>query len=357
MSIPYAAILFFVLVIGLGTLPFLPALREVRLHRDAAPLQVTRRSRVDVRHFARGFQQFVQRHFTGILDEARHAPRRVEGHSADLGSYVAVPEGGTIGLEEIGPRVLLGAGDVIVEGQGVIEREAYSQGDLDFRGAVSLRAALARHDLDLSAGSRVLRWAHAENRLVVGRDCILYGRASAGRAMVLDEGLRFERLHAPTIVVGHDPIQEVSTREPTERLAPEKLGPRVEFSGNRALVRGHAQIPDGVLLDYDVVARGDLRVGSGAQVRGSLKAKGLLWVGPEAWIEGSLVSEESIHVQEGARVHGPILSEETLHLARDVKVGDPDRPSTARGLRVEVAVPARIHGSLWASDEGKVVVS
>ena len=357
MSIPFAAFVFFLGVILLATIPFVPALRELRLHRDAGPLQITRRSRVDIRHFARGFQDFVSRHFTGLLDETRHASRRHEGHSADLGSYVVVPQAGDIGVEQVGARMLLGSGDLSVLGAGVIERETYSQGDLVFEGSVTLRAALAEGSIELATGSKVLRWVHAEGNLLVGKKCLLYGRASAGTSIQLAPGVRFERMHAPRILVGEEPRQETTISDGGRRLDPEELGPRVEFSGNRALVRGDADIPAGALVDYDVVARQGLTVGAGAWVRGSLKARGELRVGAGARVEGSLVCENHIVVEAGASVHGPLLAEETLSLARDVCVGEADRPSTVRGREISVTAPAVVHGSLWAEREGKVVFS
>jgi carbonic anhydrase/acetyltransferase-like protein (isoleucine patch superfamily) len=236
-----------------------------------------------------------------------------------------------------------------------LPREVYAQGDLAFAAAVELRAALAEGGMELADESTVLRWIHAGKHLVVGKGSRLFGRASSDDAIFLTAPTSFERLNAPTILAGRERTAELGHSETTTRIDPKDLAPHVEVHANRALVPGDVRIPADALVDVDVVALGDLHVGAKARVIGSLKAHGRILVQSGAWIEGGVVATEGVEVRAGAYVHGPLLSEESLIIGPDARIGDPDRPTTSRGRRVELHERARVHGTIWASKEGEVV--
>jgi cytoskeletal protein CcmA (bactofilin family) len=356
-NVGVATVFFFVLVFAVAALPFVPAFREMRLHRDASPLAVSRRSRVDVRHFANGLRDFLLARIGWALEEVRESRTPVEGRADGVGSYIVVPSGGEVDVEQLAGRIAVGTGDLVIRGDGLVAREVYGRAGLHFEGVVQLRAALAEAGLELADGSTVLRWIHAGKHLVTGRESRLFGRASADEAIFLRAGTVFERLHAPTILVGNGRPREVGRADPDRRVAPEELAAHVEMQANRALVRGDVRIPEDALVDYDLVAYGELRVGPRTRIIGNVKAHGRIIIEEGAWLEGSVVAVDGIELRPGAYVHGPILSEEDLRIGPDVRVGDLDRPSTARARHIELCERARVHGTLWASEEGRVVES
>ncbi len=357
MSVPVTTFVFFALVLFCAVLPFVPALRELQFHRDATPLTVSRRSRVDVRHFANGLRDFLQARLGWVMNEVRQSRTPAEGHGEGVGSYVVVPSGAELEVATVEGRLVVGTGELVLRGAGELNCEVYAAGDLCFTHATRIRAVLSEGDLELAPRSRILRWVHAGHHLVVGEETQLFGRASADEALFLRPGTFFERLHAPTILVGVAKPEEPTHPDPDRRLDPGELGHNVDVRANRVLVEGDLQLPANSLVECDIVARGNLYVGPGARVRGSLKAHGQVVVEEGAWLEGAVVAVGRIEIRRGTYVHGPILTEEELWIGVDARIGDLDRPSTARARSIEITERARVHGSLWAAETGKVVSS
>ena len=343
-----ATVFFLVLVLGWIGLPLLPAILELRRKSDAEPLRVVRRSEVDIRHFARGFREFLDKHFADQLIECREKGEVINGTLTDGTPFTVLPEG-----REPAPNpeqnLTITLGNLHLPAEKVFPLEIYSDGSIHAGAGSSFRAVLAEQSMYLSEGCTAFRWLHAGSELHADQDCRLYGRVSADRLIRLGDRCRFERLNAPRI--------EFGKREPAPRaetggaLVDLDRHPRLrDFSAGRYLFNRKLEIPAGGRVEADLVVAGDLKIGDWAHIYGNLKAHGDLEIGVGVRIEGSVISGHNIHLGEGCVLDGPIVAEHKAVIGDNCTLGSSEHPTTlsARGLKIGSGVVA--HGTVWGGD-------
>lgn len=359
-------LLFFAATAALFVLPFLPGLREMRARRDAEPLPVSADAAVDVRHFAIGFRGFMERELGEALARVRTTGMRRSGWIEQQGPYSVIAAGEAVDLFEdersrrVVDRVIAGVGDVTLPAGLRCVREVYAGGTFRAGAASELRAVLAEEDVRLERRTRTVRWVHAGRDLEAAAECVLQGRASAGRAIRLAAGTRFERLHAGEIRFGEAPlpragdVADASPGEPLSEWTPAGIGPHHELAAGRLLVEGDLEVPPRVRVAFDLVVWGRLTIGAGARLEGSAKSHGALRAARGARVDGSLVGQSDMALEDGVRVDGPVIAEERLTVGARCTIGTSDAPSTVRAGEIAVRAGSVIHGTAWASGRGEV---
>ncbi len=362
-------IAFFAVTLLLFALPFVPGLREARARHDADALPVPPGAAVDVRHFANGFRVFLERELGDDLASVRTTGMRRTGWIEEQGSWCVLPAREPLELfddeaqrREL-DRIVVGAGDLEIPAGLRCRREVYAGGSLDAGAATELRAALAEEDMRMGDSGRVVRWVHAGRHLEVGADVVLQGRASAGRAIALAAGCRFERMHAPVIRFGAVGTQALPRAgavhgAPAVDVAawrPHGLPAHHEFAAGRLLVEGDLEIPAGARVTCDLVVWGRLTFGAGARLEGSAKSHGDMRLGAGVHVDGSVIGQRDVTIEDGAAVDGPVIAEGRLTIGTRCVVGAADEPSTVRAGSIAVRVGSVIHGTAWASGHGEVL--
>jgi hypothetical protein len=372
MGVGFALLFFLALTVLWIALPFVPGVREIVGRGDVRPLQVTRRSEVDVRHFARGFRRYVDARFGSLLARAREARETIAGELPDGGgAYVIVPGGDA--EPPLDPaerhdcrRLVLSGGNLRLPADFVHTLEVYAAGDLHGGRRSVYRAGMCEGAAMLGAGSAVLRWLHAGGELVTEPRCLLCGRLSADGDMLIAPGCRFERLHAPRIIFGHEGGMEDGWTAATggapgggERrpLEPDEIPHLIDTRGGRWLVGRRLELPDGAVLANDVVVLGDVVLGDGVRIEGSLKSRRDIRTGRGVVVTGSLIAERDLDLGEESRVAGPLVAERVLSLRRQCVVGSRERPATVSAAVMRIEPGARCHGTVWAHAEGDVLVA
>lgn len=359
MGLATVTVFFLVLAVGWILLPLLPAFVELRTRSDAEPLRVVRRSDVDVRHFALGFRDFLQSHFSEQLAECAATGVPIRGELIDGTPYRVLPENaltepegadaatGSRPAED--PNLTISCGNLNTADDTTYPREIYSRGSLHVGDGTALRAALAEQSVYLGAGCTTFRWLHAGAEIHAGADCRLYGRVSADRLIKLDDRCRFERLHAPRIEFGRTGTVE---RERTAAaLIDLARHPRLlDHAAGRFLFRSRLEIPAGGRVEGDVVVAGKLTIGDGAHILGNLKSHGDLELGEAVRVEGSVVSGHNLKLGDGCVLDGPVVAEYKAEVGAGCLFGTLDHPTTlsARGLKIGPGVVA--HGTVWGGD-------
>ncbi len=364
MSSGLALILFFILTAGLVTVPFVPALVEWRKRRDVEPLKVIRESRVDVRHFADRFREFVDRTFGPAIEACRESRNAEHGRLEDGTSYVVLGGGDISGFMDEAIRngpyrsLVISAGDLSLPGNAMYASEIYSSGSV--RGGENgvMRAVLAGEDIHLERDSTTLRWLHGGRSVICEEGCVLFGRASADYSIRVGGNCRFERLHSPRIDFTND-TEEVDIPEwkvfgETDPMEPGDIENRVEEMAGRWLVFGDLEIPAGEFVDNDLVVTGSLSIGRGVRVAGSIKCRKEMRLGMGVEVEGSVVSEDDIRIEPLCRIAGLVLSEKRIFIGEGTVVGSRERLTTVSGGRIFVDQGVRVHGTVWAHLEGRV---
>ena len=326
-------------------IPLAPALRELFAKEDAGPL-VTRKDNGRIDNFARSLRLRYQAFRTSLF--------RVEGLDAtehldtESGSLFLV---GTSGSWKWGSRVeteVLCAKPIQLPERFQSTQNVYCA-DHVLCGRDSLfRTLMSEASIDLGRGTQVLRWIHAEENLEVGIDCRLFGRASAGKSIVLSPGTKFERIAAPVI------YSSAAAANLDVRQDPAAFTKLAQAGMGRTRRLGRVRLEAKEQHFGDLVATRGLEICENASVFGSVKANGDVKLHERAEVEGSVVATKRVHVGAGCYVKGPLISEYEIVIGPGVQVGLPNSPTTVSAPRIQIASGSVLHGTVWARVEGRV---
>ncbi|MBI5615419.1 MAG: hypothetical protein HY943_03915 [Gammaproteobacteria bacterium] len=351
--------LFCATVLGL---PLLPALGEWWRKTDAAPLRVVREQDTNIRHFAHSFHDHVWNLFAaeGIDTEAPPAPYSGRFRPGETFLFLGHESRPAWPPEVATTRavrdVVIGLGDLLLEGNLVFTQEIYCGGQIYAGGHSTFRAIYAGTDLILGPNCVVARWLHSQGHVHVGPDSRIYGRVSSGTSITLGLGTRFERLNAPEIRFTSD--DAVTARPAAGGDAPQQWWPDERFRALDPLTYTtrirQVAVPAAMALIVSLVAPGELVIGEGSQVTGSLKANGRLRLGANCVVHGAIVSAGPIEIGSGCVIKGPVISEESIIVASACILGTPELPTSVTAPVVHVAAGSKVCGTLWAAREGLV---
>jgi hypothetical protein len=329
--------------------PLAPAIVEWKRRRDADPLPIDPTDRGAITHFAEGFKAHVARELAtggGAGGLARVAagepfvPSAAEGQARASG------------------RVVVGDGTLTLPARFVFDREVYGRGDVTCLEGTRARALLADGELVLHRGAGVARWAHATS-VRAGEDCVLLGRLSAEREVVLGPGCEFARVNAPTVAVCPQlaPAPPAPAVEAAAEHAPAAVVVAPSADGvvpGRLLARGDVEIAEGQLFQGDIVARGDVSIGAGARVLGSIKSHGAVRLGAGAAVKGAVIAVRELAIAAACTVGGAVVCQGDVDVAGGTVIGAPDAPATLTAPVIRVAPGVTVHGTLWARVRGTV---
>jgi len=348
------------LFLGWAALPLLPSLLEWWRRSDVKPLRVVRGAEVDIRHFADAFQAWITGHVGEALAMCSAGGPAVEGRLGDGTPYVVLPDGAAPPLDvpPAGPvscpAVTVAAGRLELPTQALFPLEIFGATDVVVGDGTVCRAVLSHGDLTLGRACWSLRWLHARGALRAGESCALHGRASAGTALRLEPGCRFERLHAPVVAFG----ERVSSPAPQAALEPwnaDDVPDLVEDAAGRWLVRRRLEVPPGRLVTSDIVVTGELVVGDGARIVGSVKGHGDVRLGAGVTVQGAVVSWRDLVMGPGCSIGGPVVAERDARIGAGVELGSAERPTTLTARCLEVEAGSAVHGTVWAHGGGLVL--
>ena len=347
-----AAVLLVLLAAFLFTFPLLPALTELRLKRDAQPLNVIQQHAGEIRHFSYGFRSYI----ADLLEPLREcvaSGTTARGTMPDGGQYLLLGIADNMRLVSNGGKTrtcqsVVAAGVDLVLPDGItFAKEVYAAGEITSGDKSVFRALLGEKAIHLGRGSTVVRWAHAAGAIRVERDCHLYGRISSDREIQLESGCAFQRLNAPRIVLGCSHSEEADdSAEPTPTSLPD----------GRRLVDEDLEIRAGEIVFASIVTRGRLHIGAGARVLGSIKSHEHLALEAGVHVEGSLISASTMHIGPHCRITGPVIAEHRIAIETGTRCGSVRTLTTVSAPTIEIADGVTIFGTIWARTEGRVVL-
>jgi predicted acyltransferase (DUF342 family) len=349
---PALATVLLVLLAGvLFTLPLLPALRELRLKRDAQPLDVIQQYAGEIRHFSFGFRTYI----TDLREPLRkcvESGTAARGRMADGDQYLLLGHADDALFLSIGGKspicqsVVAAGTDVVLPDAITFAKEVYAAGKFTGGEKSVFRAILGEKDIHLRQASTVIRWAHAVGAFRADRDCDLCGRISSDNEIQLESGCAFQRLNAPRILLGHLHMEEASGDRKTV-LAP--------LPGGRRLVNEDLEIQPGEIVSENIVTRGMLQIGAGARVLGSVKSHKHMVIEHGVDVRGSLISASTMHIGPNCRIAGPVIAERGIVIETGTLCGSLSVPTTVSALTIEIADGVVVFGTIWARTEGQVV--
>jgi hypothetical protein len=360
-----APLLLFLATTAWFLLALLPAIRELVDRTDNEPLRLSHDA-ADIRFFAQSFRRYVNENLQRLRAAASDHVCVIVELDRDTAWYASRASGvkrvfegcdASLPLEKL---VAIAEGDVRVSDDFVMPREIYSGASLHGGARATFRALLVEHDATLGAETTVVRWADAGRTLRVGANSTLFGRASAGDTMVLAEGTRFERLAAPRIVFGAAEPEgddaRVARKRRLARAAHTAFPPpdNAAISEGRWALEGDLHIPDGHVINSDLVVTGELTMGRGAKIEGAVRAR-TITAADDCVFTGSIVAEKYLALGAQCHVTGPIAVEGEAVLGDECRIGEVGDETTISVIRIRVGRRVELSGEIWARSLGMVV--
>lgn len=337
----------FAIVLGVTiawiALPFIPALLELIRPNDALPLNAVGQDSGQLTYFAKSF---TERMTSEGLMGTSVPPKMSDGSVIRVHNQMTPLAAAKVPITDV--VVLMD--DTPVTAGVSIAAECLARRTFHGGANSSYRAILGQRDVQLGAGSTVLRWVHANGRLEAATGTHLMGRATSDREILLETGVQFDRLDAPMVRVGgggtfETPIMPVSAYQPF--IPPNSIA----LGSGYWRVNGNLIIPPDTSVSGSIIVRGNVVVSEGARVEGSIKAHGTMHVKTGAVIVGAVTARGRIVVEDGARLSGPVISEQFIIIGASV-VGVASRRTTVTAPRVELRSGATVYGAVMAADGG-----
>ncbi len=352
-------LLFIVCITALVLLPLTPALLEWRNKEDALPLKVVREYDGNIKFFAVRFRQFLTTHFADLMHGTLVASATTTDVSlpgGDACQLVGTPGQATFTPEELTARacarVLLGTASLQLGEDMFFEKEVYASASISGGNSNSFRAILADGNITLGDDCAILRWAHSDSAIALGRRARLYGRISADGEIALHQHSRFGRMQAPLIRFGtiHSP-RPYTAPVRTPLAQPQDL---IDQTPERWLMSGTLTVPEASEHHTSLVSRKHVTIGAHSLVQGGIKANGDLRVEGYVRIDGPLVASGSLHIGPGCTIKGPVVCEKGIVIEAGTVIGQPGRPTTVTGAEIRIEEGVLAYGSVWARELGFV---
>jgi cytoskeletal protein CcmA (bactofilin family) len=338
--------------LGWLLLPMIPALRELFRPTDVAPLTVVDRSSGDVAYFAKNFRRYLDRQMADYAappetsEQQKTLPDGTAFVRVEHPAQAVEPES----EERVQRSLVVAERPITLSGGETFLMEVFARDAFNGGPNGVYRALYGSRKIWLGEGTRVLRWVHAADRLVVGAHSVLRGRVSSDLGVSLGGGVVFERIGAPVIAVG---LEHEPPPDPPALPKEFKLPAGTRRIGNHLRVLGNLDIPEGVRVASSLVVNGTLRIGMGTIVEGSVKAHRDVELADEAQVRGAVVARRRVMTGAAAWIEGPVIAEERIRLGRGAVVGAPYRPATVSAPEVEMAGGSTVYGQISAPRGGR----
>jgi cytoskeletal protein CcmA (bactofilin family) len=349
---------FFILLLTLLMLPFIPGIMEIRRKQDAEPLRVARHYDVDIHYFANRFHTYIKTHFAQSLAALHSQAQTLQGELEDGSRYCLVAREAALAFErperhaQVTTRMFIANADLELPGAMSYLNELYANGSIAGADENIYRAMFAGTDIALGQHSMLLRWMHAQGAIRLANGCIMYGRVSADKRIVFAGQAQFRRLNAPQIQFGKPLPAPAPTTQARKEIQPEELPVEVEVAAGRWLIEDDLELPDNSCIHANLVVTGSLRLGDNCEIHGSIKSHKTLRIQAGCAIHGSVVSMQDIHLGTATSLKGPLISEAQIHVVANCRIGTETLPTTVSAEEIHIQGDCVAHGTVWARSAG-----
>jgi len=354
-------------------LPLVPGIIELMRPTDIKPLKVAQDYDINPYHFADGFRSFMKAKFGDI-----RSPANLEGKLDNGTRYQLIGETGKPGLDESHShtKVILSAHPLLLPAGELFESEVYSEKAIATGERSHYRAIMSDDAIRFGEQCTVLRWAHSDGTMTVGRGSQLFGRATSKTAIVLGDNVQFERLHAPRITTLTAGPARSDT--PAPRLMPvdDLSGIKLQ-SESRVILHGALDFPASHLFEGDIITGTTAVIGDYSHIKGSIKVNahedvsyhlqkagimprtetkpGNCAIGNYVRIDGTILSTMDMTIGQHCQIFGPVIAEGILIIGAGTVIGTPENPTTITAGQIIMESGCVLHGTLWATGTGGAV--
>lgn len=230
----------------------------------------------------------------------------------------------------------------------IFEKEVFAEKDIEFAGKTKLRAIAGDKSVIIGENSKVVRWADAEEILVLKRGSDAGKSVSSGDRLVIEPECVFTRIYAPVIEVKN--YIRVTDKDKDEVVINKDAPVYMKIKRNISQVSKHEEIKNTIITKYDLI------IEPGAIVYGDVKSDKIVHIKNNAVITGNVFGDESVIIEQGAKIFGNVFAGENLYIGPDVTIGKIGRIKSAIS-RVDMIISegAIIYGYVGCENTGRIV--
>ncbi len=329
-------------------LPLAPAIIETIRRKDASPIP-TRTDDGNIRNFAHSLRRYIEP-LQGDLTVCAARNSIIESRLVDGAYALLVGKEGMYDVPEDTVHTLaLFARQCSLPDNLTFTKDVYAANRVYGGKRNCFRALLGENDIYLDEETYVLRWIHAEGKIMAGQRSRFFGRASSEKAIYLSRECTFERTHAPAIFTSSVNEPQAATDGAPASALPQKI-----HKLGRSRINGDLHLSSDEMLLGNVIVTGSIKVDERTHIFGSAKGNGDIELREQVEVQGSLVSTKTIRLAPNCYVKGPVLAEDEIVIGAGTQIGTPNSLTTVSAPRIRLAPDCVVHGTLWARVEGRV---
>lgn len=206
-------------------------------------------------------------------------------------------------------------------------KEIYCSKDAVFaQEKMKFRAVYSKTRIIFGNETEVLRWADAEETVVVYDHCDLGRRISAGEQLIIGYDNKFSSLYAPVVRLGqrsYEPDRYMENRNPEIFSLPILRS----YKYNRRYISEDMYSEEG-MVPYTIVSRSDILVVDGVILQGDIQSDQSVRIMENATVLGNVFAEKDILLERNATVLGNVFTQGNIIFEEGACVGQPGQISS-----------------------------
>ena len=232
-------------------------------------------------------------------------------------------------------------------------KEIYVKKNAYLRGVIQLRAIACLNNVLIGENTEIIRWADAQNELIVLDNCDLGISTTSGNELIIGINCLFRRLYAPVIYIGQKPQQKWSAYYTIDKKIL-YLVPKTETKRNLKYIDKFL-INESGIAEFSVVSKRNVTVVENIIVQGSIRSHKGIRICDGVIVCGNLFAEGNIVLGKNVCVLGSIFTQGDIIVESRVMIGQKNKivSIVARG-RIEFSENSVVYGNVSCEGGGKI---
>lgn len=335
LSLPEA--LFFLLMIIVMSLPFIPGGLELLKPRDIEPLAIDLNSSSDPRHQA--------------LTLANEIKTAAAAHHNTPGVYpsIEILTDQPVIDHNLSPT-LFAPKNLRVTNSAKLNATAFANEEIVVEPGCRIDALLGEGNIYLQERASIGRFVDAAKELHIAEECQLGELASAAVAMHIRPRCYFKRLYSPTIEFTENPSEPHVSKQ-ISALSPIDIGRFGWVVNRRKFI-----IPAESWIKQNIYTEQDLRVRHSVTIEGSIQCEGKVFLSEGAIIKGNIFAKDEIVISRNCKIYGNIFSQTSVNIDSGSTVGEKGKINSVIAKKeIKLHPGITIYGYVMTQGMGYVV--
>jgi len=339
-------------------IPFLPAIKEINLARDAEPLYINMKYNKDPRYFEKSFRDLIN---NGLETSEQFRDKELsEINDVEVvlskKEKISIISSKKIDTYNDSENILYVLDRFETKSDLVFRKEIYAKDKGKFGEKNDLRAVLGDDDLYFSKKTKIVRWVGTSGNITFQDESDLGKRVACGKVLEIGKNCKFKSLFADPIVTYKATDFELKDDFPSiqKRKIPDKLDKITDY--HAIVQKNDFIVHKNTVIDRNLIARKNLTIKAGVLVNFSIKCYGIINLEKGSIVRGDIFSDNSIITGENCKIRGCLFSQNEIYLGKGTRVGLKGLVKSVIGKKkVSLEADVKIYGYVLTEGLGKVL--